>query len=161
MFDITRPNNNLMLLSPWLRSRIEAALRELHAAGHELYIFEGFRSLQRSNYLYEQGRTREGTIVTKAKAWQSFHNYGLACDLWPKKNNRWVFDYNYEKPAVIMRKHGFKCGIDFGDNPHFQLDGGMTWQECKTITEMHGLPCLWQEVELRIIDKLPKVQTLS
>ena len=97
--------------------------------------------------MYEQGRTSPGKIVTKAQAWQSMHNYALAVDLWPKVNNRWVFQYDYKPVAVIMKKHGFKCGIDWGDSPHFQLDGGLQWQECKAITNMHGLPLLWKLVQ--------------
>lgn len=153
MFEILKPNNNLSLLSPYFRSRIENALKDVHAAGYDLFIFEGYRSPQRSSYLYEQGRTREGKIVTNAKAWQSFHNYSVACDLWPKINNRWVFDFDYKKIRDIMVNHGFTCGMDFGDNPHFQLDGGLKWQECKSITENHGLPAVWQNIEERIISK--------
>lgn len=151
MLDPTKPNNDLNLVSPYFRSRIEKAIKILWDANHNLFIFEAYRAPNRSDYLYEQGRAAPGKIVTKAKAWQSFHNYGLACDLWPKVNNRWVFQYDYKPVAEIMRKLGFKCGIDFGDNPHFQLDGGLSWQECKTITEQHGLPVLWQHIE-RIIN---------
>ena len=151
MLDPTKPNNDLNLVSPYFKSRIEKALRLLWDAQHSIFIFEAYRAPSRSDYLYEQGRTAPGKIVTKAKAWQSLHNYGLACDLWPKVNNRWVFQYDYKPVAEIMRKQGFKCGIDFGDNPHFQLDGGLSWQECKAITEQHGLPVLWLHVEKRMV----------
>jgi peptidoglycan L-alanyl-D-glutamate endopeptidase CwlK len=157
MLDPKKVNNDLMLLSPYFRYRIERAIKELHENGHDLFIFEGFRSPQRSNYLYEQGRTREGKIVTKAKAWQSLHNYSVACDIWPKINNRWVFEFDYKEAASIMKKHGFTCGIEWGDSAHFQLDGGFTWRECKAITESHGLPVLWKCIEERIISKNEKI----
>lgn len=147
--DPNKPNNDLRLLSPFFRTRIETALKEVHDAGYDLFIFEAYRSPQRSNYLYEQGRTREGKIVTKAKAWQSLHNYGLASDLVYKINNRWAWEGDFDKPAMIMKTHGFVWGGAWGDKPHFQLDGGFTWQECKAITDQHGLPVLWLEVESR------------
>lgn len=161
MFDITRPNNSLMLLSPWLRSRIETALRELHAAGIDIFIFEGFRARQRQDWLYEQGRTREGTIITNAKGGNSWHELSLAIDMAYKPGNRWSWDGDFSKPAPIMKKHGFTWGGDFKtfkDMPHYQLDGGMTLQEAKAIRDQWSLAVLWQEVELRIIDKLPKLQ---
>lgn len=151
MFDILKPNNNLALLSPFFRTRIENALKDVHQAGYDLFIFEGYRSPQRSSYLYEQGRTREGKIVTNAKAWQSLHNYAVACDLVYKIKNRWTWEGDFDKPSLIMRDHGFVWGGTWGDKPHYQLDGGLTWQECKAITDQHGLPVLWIEIENRII----------
>lgn len=153
MLDPKKVNNDLMLLSPYFRYRIERAIKELHDNGHDLFIFEGFRSPQRSNYLYEQGRTRDGKIITNAKAWQSFHNYSLAVDLLPKPNNRWSWDYEFDEPAKIMRNLGFTCGIDFKDPCHFQIDGGLSWRECKAIVEQHALPALWWEVEERHIKR--------
>ena len=42
--------------------KIIARMAEL---GHVMRVFEGRRTLERQKYLYEQGRTRPGKIVTK------------------------------------------------------------------------------------------------
>lgn len=40
----------------------------------------GFRSFEEQRQLFEQGRTTQGPIVTRAKPGLSMHNYGLASD---------------------------------------------------------------------------------
>lgn len=150
MFDVTKVNNDLSLLSPFFRRRIELALREVHLAGHEMFIFEGWRSPARQNYLYEQGRTREGKIITNSKDWSSMHQFGLAVDLVFKTNNRWTWEGDFEKPSIIIKRHGFKWGGDFKsfvDRPHYQMDGGLSLPECRAITNQMGLQALWLKVE--------------
>jgi len=55
-------------------------------------MFEGFRSPQRQDYLYQQGRSRPGNIITNARPWTSFHQYGLAADFVLFINNKWSWD---------------------------------------------------------------------
>ena len=45
--------------------------------------FEGYRSPERQNYLFHVMKT------TKARAFQSAHNYGLAVDFVPWENGKW------------------------------------------------------------------------
>ncbi len=49
--------------------------------GLRFKLFEAYRTPERQAYLYTQGRSRSGNIVTNADVWQSIHNYGLAADL--------------------------------------------------------------------------------
>lgn len=83
-------------------------------------IYEGYRSKERQDFLYEQGRTKPGPIVTKARAGQSAHNYGMAVDL---------CDINLElKKAEIEKTLLGNPAIEWGghwknfpDPPHFQI----------------------------------------
>lgn len=65
---------------------LSARLVDLHKAGFvkTLFLpFEGLRSAERQNYLFHVKKT------TKAKAWQSAHNYGLAVDYVAFENGEW------------------------------------------------------------------------
>ena len=97
-----------------------------------------FRSIQEQNELFRKGRDIAGnivgTIVTKAKGGQSFHNYGLAvdlCELDPSgKQVNWSFDMGLLDP--IAKKYGIEWGGDWQsikDRPHFQISFGFTWQD--------------------------------
>jgi len=152
MFDVKKTNNDLSLLSPFFRAKLKMALKDVWAAGYDLFVFEGWRSPSRQDYLYEQGRTSDGKIITNAKRWTSWHQYGVACDLVFKINNRWTWEPSYDKAADIMKNHGFEWGGDFKsfkDIPHFQITGGLTIQEAKAITEQHGVQALWIEIDGR------------
>ena len=150
MLDPTKPNRDLLLLSPWFKIKVDMGLNMIRALGVKADVFEGFRSPQRSDYLYEQGRTTPGKIVTKAKAWQSFHSYGLACDIVGKDDKgNWTWNIEYKRIIEVMRTIGFTCGEIWGDKPHFQMDGGFTWQEAKAITEQQSLPVLWSMIAER------------
>lgn len=152
MFDPTKVNNDLNMLAPFFRLQLETALKEVHAAGYDLFVFEGWRSPARQSYLYEQGRTRDGKIVTNSKPWTSYHQFSLACDLVYKVNNRWSWSGDYDKPAEIMKRYGFEWGGDFKsfkDIPHFQITAGISTLEAKAIMDQQGLPALWILIEDR------------
>jgi peptidoglycan L-alanyl-D-glutamate endopeptidase CwlK len=161
MIDHTKHNNNVNLLSPYFYRRLQKALDAVRQSGYMLEIFEAYRTPARSSYLYEQGRTRDGKIVTNAKAWQSLHNYGLAVDLIYKPDGRWSWEGDFDTPAKIMVAYDFEWLGNKGDKPHYQISGGLSWQEMKAITEQHGLPALWLEVEERIIKAQTKKMQLS
>ena len=153
MFDPKITNNDLNLISPFFKRRLEAALKEVWDAGYNLFVFEGWRSPSRQSYLYEQGRTREGKIVTNAKGWSSFHQFGCAVDLVYKLNNRWSWEGDFDKPSVIMMNHGFEWGGKWGDRPHYQMTGSFSIQECKAIVDQHGVQVLWLVIEDKVLEK--------
>jgi peptidoglycan L-alanyl-D-glutamate endopeptidase CwlK len=88
---------------------------------------------------------RKRPRVTKAKAGQSYHNYGLAVDivLIVTENGRvravWdtVKDFDGDGTAdwmeivAIFKRYGWTWGGEwnFKDNPHFEKRLGFTWQE--------------------------------
>lgn len=68
-------------LVPAFAQYVDYLVAYCEAVGLRPVIVEGYRSPERQAQLYAQGRSRPGQIVTKAKAGESAHNYGLACDI--------------------------------------------------------------------------------
>lgn len=87
------------------------------------YIYEGNRSLERQQQLWNQGRTTSGKIITMAKPGDSYHNYGLAFD--------WVPLLPVEKPGGYYEA-GWKAWELYGIGKEAAKTYGMrtlTWEE--------------------------------
>jgi hypothetical protein len=89
-------------------------------------IVEGFRSQERQNELYEQGRTKPGSIVTQTRS--SMHTQRMAVDI-AQLDEKGKITYNPDPPefwnrmGAIGRSIGLNWGGDwsgFKDRPHFQ-----------------------------------------
>jgi len=94
--------------------------------------------------LYMQGRTLPGPIVTKAKAGDSFHNYGMAFDFVilednvPSYSDRLDWNGNrlwdYKEVGEIGKALGLAWGGDWGwDAGHFEYKA-FTLKELKAGT---------------------------
>ena len=122
-----RRSDELAFLHPAIRERVQAIQGELNGAGLNFHVFEAFRSPQRQAYLYAQGRTRPGKIVTYAEPWKSYHQYGLAVDFVLKTNGNWDWSDNGPNAAAwkqlhkIGRAHGMEP-LKF-ETPHLQMMG--------------------------------------
>ncbi|MFC5402567.1 M15 family metallopeptidase [Cohnella soli] len=106
--------------------------------GIQVVITDGFRSSQEQDALYRKGRGDGGTIVTKAKGGESYHNYGLAIDFALRTPaGKVIWDMKYDgngngradwlEVVAIAKKLGFAWGGDwksFKDYPHLQMDFG-------------------------------------
>lgn len=110
-------------------------------------VVQGIRTIQYQHYLYAQGRTRPGKIVTNAKGGRSFHNYGLAFDFaimydldssgtfetlsWDTLADKDIDgESDWMEVVEVFKGLGFTWGGDFvkiKDNPHFQKTFGLTW----------------------------------
>ncbi len=119
----------------------------------EIEIVSAFRSHAEQTKLFNQGRTTAGKIVTKAKAGQSFHNFGLAIDVchfrrgtfdWSEDNQIWLTIANCAKG------NGLESGFfwKWQDKPHLQISGGLTLAEINAIFRVGGLKAVWRKVEL-------------
>lgn len=90
------------------------------AEGLDIFITETYRSQERQNYLYEQGRSRSGQIVTwtKSSRHTSRRAWDIAC------NGDELYDTNVIKKAG---KVAADLGITWGgtwsspDYPHFEI----------------------------------------
>lgn len=102
-----------------------------------------YRSPEEQDALFKQ-RPR----VTKAKGWQSIHNYGLAFDvviLYDKDKNgtfetaSWnVNDVNFLAVVNYFKSKGWEWGGDwkrFPDAPHFQMTFGHTARSLKALID--------------------------
>lgn len=77
--------------------------------------FEGHRTPERQNYLFHVSKT------TKARAWQSAHNYGLAVDYVPFVDGKWSWDERHDWDALdfCARQRGLLRPIKW-DRPHIE-----------------------------------------
>ena len=142
-------DNDLTHLHPVFRNKVQTLLDRLSTEQLPFRLFEGFRSPQRQQYLYAQGRTRPGSIVTKARPWSSRHQYGVAADFVLYENGKWSWDTSGEKDRWWTRLHelGREQGLELlsWEKPHVQLanletsallagqyppDGVESWADC-------------------------------
>ena len=77
------PNKDWALLTETFRRKLRAIFDDLEGHGLELSVVEGFRSVKRQQWLYAQGRTRSGPIVTQKDGIvrKSNHQSGNAADV--------------------------------------------------------------------------------
>ncbi|HEY1750873.1 MAG TPA: M15 family metallopeptidase [Caulobacteraceae bacterium] len=161
--DSTKVNADLSLLAPLFRAAVLeaiAACNDPNRPGGALgaKVFEGFRTPARQAWLYAQGRTRPGDIVTNAPTnLTSWHGYGLAVDVvaingyWTpfgkdaKANEKWFADV-----AAVFKATRCNWGGDWKrpDTPHMQ------WARCaaspsdkaRALLKSGGLPAVWKAV---------------
>ena len=120
-------HNNILHLHPAVRNAVVKTFVQLQSEGIPFRIFEAYRYPQRQNDLYAQGRTKPGNIVTYAKPWSSYHQYGLAVDFVLYINDNWSWETRGAKAAWWARLHqvGKAEGLmplDF-EAPHLQITG--------------------------------------
>lgn len=87
-------------------------------------LFEGFRSPMRQDALFEQGST-------KARAWQSAHQYGLAADVVVLDGSTWSWkpEHDWRFLKLEAQRIGLSVPIE-NDRCHVQ---SMVWQKLRTI----------------------------
>lgn len=121
-------DNSLQHLQPEFRRKVILWISSCHFCGIRLYMAETLRSYARSDHLYAQGRTIGGHIVTRARAGQSYHNFGLAVDVYPVIRGKITWDFNprsvlWRRVVALAKLHGLSWGGDwrgFKDYPHFE-----------------------------------------
>lgn len=126
--NITTTCRDLAQLLPAAQLACRLLFLECYKAGiRNIFITETYRSQDRQNYLYAQGRTRPGQIVTWTL--KSNHSSRLAWDIavGPPKTLYDVTTLN--KVGTIARKLGITWGGDWAgsiDRPHFEVKS--TWK---------------------------------
>ena len=122
------PDRAVEHLQSDFRKRVLLLLNDCRAEKLPVVIVETLRSYERSNELYAQGRTTPGQIVTKAKAGQSYHNFGLAIDMVLLDDGQPTWDFDpagkvWSRVVWLAKNRGLAWGGDwrgFVDTPHFQ-----------------------------------------
>lgn len=135
MSNLDIADSDLAHLFPTFRVKVVATLAQAthETAGKyhglkDVRLFEGYRSQARQTWLYEQGRTHPGSIVTNVRT-PIKHGYGLAADVvgytmsgepswdWP--------DAFWEQLGHAARTQGLEWGGDWkgnlNDTPHIQM----------------------------------------
>ncbi len=123
-------------LHPRVQVLADKFLELCDKAGYNILITSGYRSIEEQNKKYAQGRTTAGGIITNAKGGSSYHNYRLAFDFVPIKNNKADWDdlETFRKIGAIGKSVGLEWGGDFKtivDMPHFQYSGGLSISQLK------------------------------
>lgn len=137
---MARFDQYLSNLHPKVQPLARMFLDEAYSAGLDPRIQETFRSRDRQDKLYAQGRTAPGAIVTKARGGQSNHNYGVAFDVVPgallSQKNWAPEDARWQQLGAIAAKHGLEWGGNwkFVDKPHFQMKGA-NWRNLQNDPE--------------------------
>jgi peptidoglycan L-alanyl-D-glutamate endopeptidase CwlK len=109
---------------------------QCQAAGIPILITNCFRTAESQNILYAQGRTAPGSVVTHAKALQSYHNYGLAFDFCFAGTEAYPDEpVLYQKVGAIGKTLGLVWGGDFGDIDHFEYHPGFTWEDLEKVIQ--------------------------
>jgi uncharacterized protein YcbK (DUF882 family) len=110
---------SLDLLDPEFESKLKRVIERMESEfGHKVQVTETFRSQERQNFLYEQGRSRAGNVVTWTRA--SNHTLGRAADV--------LIDGSYDNPkgyarlAEIAAEEGLRT-LGPRDPGHVELPG--------------------------------------
>ena len=120
--DVTKTCRDVAELAPVAQTACRLFFQECAKAGVNVFVTETYRSQARQNYLYEQGRTRPGQIVTWTRS--SNHSGRLAWDI-AVCSPLGLYD-----KAVLLRAGAIasKLGITWGgdwkaniDRPHFEV----------------------------------------
>jgi peptidoglycan LD-endopeptidase CwlK len=134
--------DRIALLHPKIREevRLIVDLANSKLTGRaQVRIVEGLRTFEEQTAIYNQGRTTKGPIVTKAKAGQSYHNYGLGIDyclLIDGKEISWDSKKDFDADGIadwmevvkIFEEHGYTWGKAFNDLPHMEKTFGHNWR---------------------------------
>ena len=147
MADPTTVNRDLWLLCPKFKERVEAALVRAQDDGYNVEVFEGWRSPQRQDHLYAQGRSKPGKTVTNSQAWGSWHQFGLAVDIAFKVNGKWSWEGAFDKVApYFLEGMGLEWAGFKGEIGHYQMTKNLRIDQAKDIVKHSGLQRLWLEV---------------
>lgn len=145
MSDITKACRDINELNPLAQIACRLFMQQCEKEGIDIFITETYRSQARQDYLYESGRTREGSILTNAKV--SNHTGKMAWDI--ACNGKVLYDNNMLAEAgAVARKLGITWGGDwkgFVDKPHFEITS--KWIEPKIEEE--------PEVRFNNINEIP------
>jgi peptidoglycan L-alanyl-D-glutamate endopeptidase CwlK len=95
--------------------------------GIEFIVWTFYRSPADQNYLYQQGRTRPGKIITNCDGHiqLSQHQRWLAVDILVIKDGAQLWDHEpeYARLGEIWTALGGRWGGTWGDDFHYELEG--------------------------------------
>ncbi len=138
---------DLSALLPSAKRAAELFLKECEKKGLKVRITETYRTQERQNELYAQGRTKPGKVVTWTK--NSRHTSRRAWDICQNIKGK-EYDQSegfFIKCGKVAKKLGITWGGDWKtpDRPHFEVS--VDWQEPIGEIDMEELFKLKAEVE--------------
>lgn len=140
-------------LYPKFLELVKLLLTNCEKRGYVFFAISGYRSPEEQSKLYSIGRSSAGKIVTNAKAYESYHNFGLAVDLCHdldhKKENGLQPSWDMKAYKVLQeeaKKLGLTSGLDFKsfpEGPHIQLTTSLSLVKMKQLALKGGLSEVW------------------
>lgn len=142
MSNVTDQCRNTKKLNKLVQIMLAAALAEIKAKGATPLVIETYRTRERQNYLYGQGRTRAQCLAAGVPAayarpslaqitWtlNSIHCLKKAVDVVPVRKGKAIWNAADKDTKIIisvMEKYGFEPGVNWTkspDSPHYQVKG--------------------------------------
>ena len=124
-------SRDLSLLREDVRANVDVWLRLCETEGLPVLITQTVRDDEYQAYLYAQGRTRPGGIVTNSRR-TTFHGAGLAVDFCKNVKGQEYGDRAFFDRVIVLAKQvGFSSGADWKSFPeqcHLQWDEGGRYQ---------------------------------
>lgn len=133
-------------LQPLFRLKVEKWLNDCQAENLLLFIDFTLRTRAQQAELYAKGRKKVGPLwivvdrskkVTDAPPGSSYHEYGLALDVYPLHMGAPSFRTPVSVRVVdLAKKHGIAWGGNwtrFKDRPHFQDANAPSIKECRKL----------------------------
>ena len=122
MTNETKVCRDISALSPVAQAACRAFLAVCRKEGLPVLITETYRSQERQDYLYAQGRTRAGKVVTWTR--NSRHTGRMAWDICKNvKGQEYADAAFFAKCGAIAKRLGITWGgtWDTPDKPHFEV----------------------------------------
>jgi peptidoglycan L-alanyl-D-glutamate endopeptidase CwlK len=147
-------SRNIEDMHPCLKRGARELTRRMVELGYQVGISSTYRDNEYQDYLYAQGRTREGNIVTSATGGKSIHNYRLAFDIFKDETGHLYDDrIFFEMAGKLWISMGGAWGgswRNFPDSPHMEYTGGFSlvdlWIRKLALNDNAKMP--WEEKEL-------------
>ncbi len=119
-------NSDPDALNPDFRTRLGRVITRMQDEfGKDVQLVEGFRTQSRQDYLYDQGRSRPGDVVTWTKS--SKHTLGLAADV--TIDGSYMDAAGYKQLAQVAAQEGLRT-LGSKDPGHIELPtrgGAAAW----------------------------------
>ena len=155
-------------LNKLVQIMLAAALAEIKAKGVNPLVIETYRTRDRQNYLYGQGRTRAQCLAAGVPAayarpgatqvtWtlNSIHCLKKAVDVIPVRKGKAIWnaaDKDTKTIIAVMEKYGFEPGANWSkspDSPHFQVKGDFGTVFCQGHTTTHVMKTIQRALKTK------------
>ena len=136
MADVKTTCRDINELNPVAQKACRLFLQKCEEAGLNVLITETYRSPERQDYLYEQGRTRPGKVVTWTR--DSRHTGRMAWDICKNlKGHEYSDQLFFKKCGEIAKRLGITWGGTWKtpDTPHFEVTKDWKYEEDEEMVE--------------------------
>jgi peptidoglycan L-alanyl-D-glutamate endopeptidase CwlK len=123
-------------LEPETQAKVRVWVDACGSRGVDVLVYCTLRTAAEQAALYEIGRSLPGRIVTRAPAWQSWHQYGRAVDAVPLQAGKPDWAMRFTKLWDVMVEEGDRLGLEwagrwkkFRESVHWQYTGEMSLTE--------------------------------